>query len=406
MKYKKYILVLLASLMLAPLHAWCADLIISVGNSTILQRKGLVELSLDTIKSKLGLTDDDAFVVLDAYEQQVEYQVTHDNKVLIDAAVRPRGVGRYHIRKGFPILMKTWATGKVYPTRLDDLAWENDLCAFRVYGPALQRTGERSFGIDTWTKTSPEPSVEARYMRDYDGNVRENAYRKEGKKDEASIEELNTSFHVEHGMGLDCYDVGASLGCGAPAIMLGDSLVMPYCYVDYEILDNGPLRFTVSLTQAPIMVGNDSVVEHRVISLDKGSHFNKMTVWYDGFVGTQDMAAGVVIHSVGDENVIMDNRGVLYADPTDNPDKHNFQIYVGALFPNGAETMELMYPKPKARIYGHAVGIVRGLKANQPYTYYFGSASSNYDVPNIVEWGLCAERFLDSLRKPLTVTYE
>ena len=71
--------------------------------------------------------------------------------------------------------------------------------------------------------------------------------------------------------------------------MVGKNQVLPYCYKDYRILDNGPLRFTVELTYSPSTVGDmKNVVEHRIISLDKGRNFNKMTVWYDGLPCPED----------------------------------------------------------------------------------------------------------------------
>jgi hypothetical protein len=241
-------------------------------------------------------------------------------------------------------------------------------------------------------------------MKDFDGNVRKRELAKAGKKDEVNEESLKISFHLDHGTGLDCYNVGPSLGCGTPALMDGDKIIMPYCYKDYEILDNGPLRFTVSLTYNPVTIKKDNqVVEHRVISLDKGSNFNKMTVWYEGLSKPCDLVAGVVIHSEDKESAVVGSDFVQYADPTDNPAKHNFQIYVAALFPNGAITKKLMYDKPEEGIEGHAVGIVKNLKNDQKYTYYFGSAWSQYDVRTQNEWQLRINEFLDAIHSPLNV---
>ncbi|HWI56372.1 MAG TPA: glycoside hydrolase family 88 protein, partial [Bacillota bacterium] len=44
------------------------------------------------------------------------------------------------------------AYGTFMPQRKDDFAWENDRVAFRIYGPALEATGEISSGIDIWCK--------------------------------------------------------------------------------------------------------------------------------------------------------------------------------------------------------------------------------------------------------------
>ena len=71
---------------------------------------------------------------------------------------------------------------------------------------------------------------------------------------------------------------------------------MPYCYRDYEILDNGPLRFTLSLTFNPARINGQTVTEHRVMQLDKGRHLNKITVWYDGLRRPAEVAGGFVVH--------------------------------------------------------------------------------------------------------------
>ena len=381
---------------------------ITVTNEENEQRQELVEVDLKTVIDKLALGEDDAFVVRNAFGQQVDYQITYDGKLLFDASVRPCGTAKFTVSKGVPEPMKTWVKGKMYPTRKDDIAWENDRGAYRVYGPALQRTGEKSFGTDVWTKNTPEIVVEDRYTADYDGNILKNIYNKKGQRDKWREEDLHTSFHLDHGNGLDCYSVGATLGCGTPALMDGNTLIYPYCYKEYEILDNGPLRFTVSLTYHPAKVKNDeNVVEHRIMSLDKGSNFNKITVWYEGLSKPCDFASGVVIHSEDKESVVIGNNYVHYADPTDNPNKHNFQVYVAALFPNGdVKTKMLPYDTPNKGIEGHALGILKKLENNQKYTYYAGSAWSKADVRTQKEWQVRIESFMNAIAMPLTVTVD
>lgn len=406
MKIKSAILSLILML---PMTSWAGKTVtITVTNDENEQRQELVEIDLKTIVDKLALGEDDAFVVRNAFGQQVDYQVTYDGKLLIDVSVRPCGKAQFTVSKGVPEPMKTWVKGKMYPTRKDDIAWENDRGAYRVYGPALQRTGEKSFGTDVWTKNTPEIVVEDRYTADYDGNILKNIYHKKGQGDKWRDEDLHTSFHLDHGKGLDCYSVGATLGCGTPALMDGNTLIYPYCYKEYEILDNGPLRFTVSLTYHPAKVKNDeNVVEHRIMSLDKGSNFNKITVWYEGLSKPCDFASGVVIHSEDKESVVLGSNYVHYADPTDNPAKHNFQVYVAALFPYGdVKTKMLPYDTPNKGIEGHALGILKKLENNQKYTYYAGSAWSKADVRTQREWQVRIDSFLNAIAMPLEVTIE
>ena len=406
MQYMRKALNLVVAMIMAQMNAWAGDVTIMVRNQEKVQRQEVIEVDLKTVTDKLGLKEGETFIVKNPIGQQVDYQITHDQKLLIDAAVRPSGTMKFLVTKGTPKQMKVWVQGRMYPDREDDIAWENDRGAYRVYGPALQKTGERSFGIDVWTKNTPDLDVGERYLKNDYAWVHLKELRKKGKMQEAKEYSLNTSFHLDHGTGLDCYNVGPSLGCGTPALMDGEKLILPYCYKDYDILDNGPLRFTVDLVYGKEKVRNDSVTEHRLISLDKGSNFNKMTVWYEGLSKPATFCSGVVIHSDDKESVVLGKEFVQYADPTDGPDRHNFQIYVAALFPNGAQTRKLMYAKPENGIEGHAIGVVKGLKDKEKYTYYFGSAWSAYDVRTQQERQLRIDEFLNALHTPLQITVQ
>lgn len=74
-------------------------------------------------------------------------------------------------------------------------------------------------------------------------------------------------------------------------------IVYPYCYATQDILDNGPLRFTVKLVYNPLTIKGDStVIETRVITLDAGSHLNKTAVSFDNLKETTPVATGIVLH--------------------------------------------------------------------------------------------------------------
>lgn len=391
--------------MLAPVSASAENVTITVANSDNVQRQELVEVPVNDVYAKLGIKNGEKFIVKNSLGQQVTYQITHDGKLLIDASVRPGGTADFTVTPGTPKPMKTIVCGRQYPERVDDIAWENDRTAYRVYGPALQRTGEKAYGVDVWLKNTPDLEVEKRYNTELSNHAKISELKKAGKTDEAIELEQETTYHFDHGYGLDCYKVGPTLGCGAPALMNGADMVLPYCYKSYEILDNGPLRFTVQLEYNPFAIGDDkNVIEHRIISLDKGSNYNKMTVWYDGLSKPCEMVAGIVLHSEDIKSVIYGDNYVLYADPTDNPTKQNFQIYVGVLFPNGVkETKSIMFDSPSNGNAGHGVGIIT-YQPGEKYTYYFGSAWSKNDVRTINEWKLRSEETLNALHTPLKVT--
>lgn len=362
-----------------------------IQNESDRQRQEVAEVDWQEVCQQLGIGTEESLVIENGAGQEVAYQKTYDGKLLIYVSVHPHGKATFSVSKGKPAVPKVYVGGKVYPLRKDDLAWENDRCAYRIYGPALQKTGERSFGTDVWVKNTPELVVEERYKKDHEGNVMEDSLRKAGQK--VALEDINrnTSFHLDHGNGMDAYAVGPSLGCGAPALMTDGQLMFPYCYKTCQIHDNGPLRFTAELTYNPTA---DGITEHRLISLDRGSHFNRMTVWYDSMGKPVSLALGIVLHS--EDGLMLGKDYIHYADPTDRPELHQSQIYVGALFPEGvAETKMLKGEK------NHGIGIVYNYQG-APYTYYFGSAWSLYDVGSQDQWQIVINDKLDNLRQPLS----
>ena len=412
-------------------HAQQATIV--VNNPTSTPRTELISLSMNEVKAKLGNATPkkgETYIVKNKSGQQIGSQITHDGYLLIDASVRPHGSATYYVTIGKPYQQKVWTTGALYKIRKDDIAWENDRCAYRVYGPALQKTGECSFGTDVWVKNTPDTVVYERYVKDMNGNIKGDkidakvrALQKQEKSEknkakaaalakqikvlqaESNEVDILTSFHLDHGNGLDPYRVGATLGLGAPSLMMGKNQVLPYCYKDYKILDNGPLRFTVELTYNPSTVGDmKNVVEHRIISLDKGSNFNKMTVWYDGLTHATDFATGFPIHEEDTESKTFAKDYVSYADPTDNIEVNNSQVFVGVLFPEGIDnTYYQLFDKKHDGATGHALGLKRGLKNQEKYSYYFGAAWSKYDVKSYAEWQIRIKEYLDALKTPLGV---
>ena len=363
---------------------------LSFSNPSSEQRQEVVEVDLKALCQQLGVSPDEPLVVENAIGQEIASQKTCDGKLLLYISLHPGGKATYTVTRGKPAEPKPYVRGKMYTMRKDDIAWENDLSAYRIYGPALQKTGERSFGTDVWVKNTPELVVEERYRLDHYGNVLEDSLRKAGQKTALGDINLTTSFHLDHGDGMDAYGVGPSLGCGAPALMKDGKLVFPYCYQTYQIHDNGPLRFTVELTYAP---NADGITEHRIISLDRGTHFNRMTVWYDGMTQPLDFASGVVLH--GNDHLVLGKDYVQYADPSDRPELNQSQVYVATLFPEGINETRLVEGE-----LNHGIGIVRNYQG-APYTYYFGSAWSRYDVCSQAQWQLTIDDFMARLRKPI-----
>lgn len=106
-----------------------------------------------------------------------------------------------------PLTALAWPgpSGRVYPERNDDLAWENGLVAFRAYGPATQRNGERAFGYDLFLKYPDKgPVLERLYAAQTSARnwAVVDSLRKTDP-DRAREFERSFTYHVDHGYGMD-----------------------------------------------------------------------------------------------------------------------------------------------------------------------------------------------------------
>ena len=388
------------------------DFTVTITNDQAFDREELVEVPISDVAKKVKLIDEEQYIILDAEGNQVPYQITWDDNLLFLAIVKANAKAVYTIAIGEPIEVEPLVYGRHYPERFDDIAWENDRTAYRTYGPALQRRGERAFGYDAWVKRVPELVVEQRYANELDPDTQAEIarLRKARKYEEANELYNSVSYHVDHGNGLDCYKVGPTLGCGTAALMQGDAILYPYCWKEHEIMENGPLRFTVKLVYNPFVVGKDSVVETRIISLEKGSQLNKTVVSYTGLSKTTPVATGLVIHPEHPTAYILENdKGyIAYADLTDNVNNGNGVIYVGAVMPNKvkeAKTVIFSDKEAKERgASGHVLAI-SNYKPNTEYTYYWGSGWSKYGFDSMEVWTHYLNRYAQSIRNPLIITY-
>lgn len=358
-------------------------------NSSAVQRLEVVEFSAQKVWQKLNVEEGTPIVVSDPYGQPVAHQITHDGKLLVEVAVRPHGEARYNVDKGVPSPMRSYVDGYFSHWRADDFTWENDRCAYRAYGPALQRSGEKAFGFDVWMKSTDELDVRRRYQLHREACEERDELRRQGRKAEADEAFDRKSFHIDHGRGLDCYSVGPSLGCGTPAIMLGDSIVMPWAFAEYRVLDNGPLRISFQLDYPTTVVDGQNVTEHRLISLDKGSSFNRLSVWYDGLTRPATVCSGVVVHTDEPADLSLAKDYVAYCDPTDSPERHNFQIYVATVYAEGSCDRTRIVKDAWHRqqgIAGNAVGLKRGVKNGERWTYWFGASWCKSGTADKAAW--------------------
>lgn len=387
--------------------------IITITNHLDLPRtEELVEIPLKQLHRSI-LAEDKTWVVLDSEGNQVPYQITYDSLLIFPVRIAEKGTAEYTVAKGIPVSSDTICCGRCYPERLDDIAWENDKAAYRAYGPALQRSGERGFGYDILTKSVSYPVLEERYRKELDPLARKQMkeLRESGKHHEADSIGRAISYHIDHGNGMDCYSVGPTLGGGTSALLVDSSLVYPYCYREYQILDNGPLRFTVRLEFNPLTVASDSnVIETRVISLDKGSYLNKTILSYQHLSEPCQLATGIVVHPQNPDGAWIgkDRAIIAYADSTDRVNAGNGVIHVGALLTKSPLWKGVRWFNEQEKQFspgalGHVM-MISDYKPGKPLVYYWGSSWSKSGFSTQEEWVNYLEDYDKFLSSPLEIS--
>ena len=377
---------------------------ITVENPTDDNRQEVVEVDAQQVFDKLKIGGGRQFIVLDGDAVEQPYQITSDGKLLIQVFLAPRSSATFTLVTGEPKAYRLDVNGRIYPNREDDLTWENDKNAWRFYGPKMHNKGVA--GFDTFTKNVTYPIQDQLYHNELTSYGVNERLKRQGRGGEwAQIHRDVYTYHRDKGQGMDAYTVGATLGAGAPALMDGDKLLLPDVYEKAEILDNGPLRFTVQQQ----MYERDGVRESRLISQDKGTHLAKVQVTYEaddnGKINGKSLCAGIAVHESQPKAYVINQKAgyVTYADALDTPQGQNGQLYIGLLFTEKMKSLRyLPLPEKKSGAVGHVVGITP-YRAGQTFIYYAGSAWSKYDVPNLQVWEAQLQTYARNIQHPLIV---
>ena len=385
---------------------------ITVANTLGTARTEMVETSLTALERKLGTRQD--IVVTDAEGKELPSQVTYDGKLIFLAGVPAKGRTVYYAHKGTPQKYTAKVAGRLFTERQDEFGWENDKVAYRISGHGA------AVGYDLFNKNTTDLMLDYWYASEQDATMRSTIkdLAKRGYKDLADQVYNAYCYHINHGKGMDCYTVGPTLGGGASAILDDkDNLVMPHCYKTYKILDKGPLRFTVELTYPEQTISGEKVTEVRTIRLDAGSHFNQVSVVYNGLTKPVSVAAGIVVHQQNPTAYVMDAKAgyMAYDDLGDasvyNPNyrkqlaKEMGHIYIGVLFPQ-THASTFFQARPNGIATGHILAKTT-VKPRLAFTYYFGSGwdqNKAEGLHDFAAWQSLLGKTSQALKAPLKVS--
>jgi len=271
--------------------------------------------------------------------------------------------------------------GREAPERKDDFAWENEETAYRIYGPALEASGEITSGIDVWSKRVPNFVIDSFYRRDAEG---------------ARTHNSSLSYHVDNGQGLDSYEVGPSRGCGGTGVLAGDKLIVSKNYTKLLILGNGPIRFAFEVTYAPWNANGTMVTETKRITLDAGTHMNKIqsTYTFEG-VSTLELAAGLAVHKGADATFPAPGSVASVWDTPQTASAGRIATGIVAAREEHARTLA---------VAGHAL-VVFSRHSGEPFKYLAGSGWSKADMPTVQDWDRYLQLQLEQMEHPLELRW-
>ncbi|MCI0522236.1 MAG: DUF4861 domain-containing protein [Bacteroidales bacterium] len=335
----------------------------------------IVEVPFSEIMNEFPQAAPGNLVVMNSEGDLVPSQVIYEGGdqplyLIFQPSVSANSEAVYYISEGITAAYEPKAYGRFVPERMDDYAWENDRIAFRIYGTALIEKDGPSNGIDAWVKRTGKMVIDRWYAGYLSGK---------------------NTYHDDNGEGCDCYKVGRTLGAGAMAPWINDSLWLGINFESYETLDNGPLRTSFRLKYPPFMAGDVMVNETRTLSLDAGSQLTMITEEYQGSDKPFTVASGIVKREEGSPVMLPDETaGIAY-----RLDGGEGGItYVGAL---------LTSPVVKVTENIDHLLIATEYTPGVLLTYYAGAGWSKWGFNTDQSWADYLNEFALRIRNPLQV---
>lgn len=379
---KKFLLFVL--LFLAPVFA--QELQITVRNPAPFSRQNeIVEMNLHELYRSMPALKNKLFEVVDAASKKTicSQMLDYDGNGIADQLIFQSD---FSASADKPFTVKVCSEPPVCDTLTDgrfvlpreDYAWENDMIAFRMYGPALAKDVKN--GVDVWTKRVPYRIV-AKWYKESEGS-------QPGKD----------SYHTDKGEGADFFSVGKTLGAGGSAVFQNGVIIQPPVFSRWKTVSTGPIRVCFELWYDSLIIDGKPVRERRRISLDAGSHFNKVEVSYLTDQPTQEKPGFVAgLAKRKNTHPQFDNkRGIVTLWGTVNDDTLNGDLGTALIIPDkfflktGEDSSQLL-----------AFG--KTLFANS-YHYYSGAAWTRRGMIRTEhEWIETAKHFSERIANPMRV---
>ncbi len=226
------------------------------------------------------------------------------------------------------------------PEGAQNINWENDRIAFRVYGPTVRhRVGS---GIDIWPKSVDYPVIDKWYR----------------------LGAAGFEYHIERGEGADFYHVGRERGCGGSAIWRDGRPFPSETYGTYRIVANAPDHVEFTLEFEPWDAAGLRIAETKTIRMVPGTNFFRVTHMVNT-TGTESVMVGLGLTTFGEAGPRQDKgRGAMSLWEKSDP-AHPALGTVIVADPNQVSGFGSA---------GKDRYMLLTVKPGEPFTYYLGAA--------------------------------
>jgi pectinesterase len=264
----------------------------------------------------------------------------------------------------------------------DDVAWESDRIAYRIYGQGLWKVDSLlSSGLDVWVKRVRDPIVEKWYAKGHD------------------------EYHHDTGEGADFFDVGQSLGAGGTGIWRGDKLYRAYNFKTWRIIANGPVRTIFELGYQPWDAGGLRVAETKRVALDAGQNLNHVVSTFRAEGASASTDIPWVTGLVKRKNVVgLESKAQPWAwltewGPVLPKDGGHGDLGIAVMLPRDAvvdwkETNDHYFAVSRAR-------------SGEPVSYWTGAGwTDSGDFRDVRDWWTYLDQWAQRLATPIKLTIE
>jgi pectinesterase len=343
-----------------------------------------IGISWPSVRAQLPSVQPAAVRVLDAVGNEVPSQVVDNDgdgqpdELIFQADFAPRENKRFTVEPRAP---QTKPKPKVYATHTDprdDVAWESDRIAFRIYGQGLWKVDSlNSSGLDIWVKRTRDLIVDKWYAKGHD------------------------SYHQDTGEGADFFDVGETLGAGGTAIWRNDKLYRALNFKSWRVIANGPVRAIFELQYQPWDAGGMRVTETKRIAIDAGQNLNHIVSTFRAGGGATDIpwATGIVKRAsvVGSESKARPWAWLCEWGPLLPKGGGHGDMGIGILLPRDIVT-------DWKETNDHYLAIARAT-SGEPVSYWVGAGwTASHDFRDVQDWWTYLDDWSQRLSSPIKTT--